>query len=1050
MRASQFAISAVALAAAGLLNAGFNPETGDYVFQHYSAKQYGASPQNWAVAEDRRGVMYFANTEGLLEFDGSSWRKLTLPGGSTVRAVSVDDKGTIYVGGSGDFGRLAPDHSGTMQFVSLKNNVPQGDRAFGDIWRILPTRNGVYFSSYTRLLRLNPDGTIKVWRPQKRFARAFYVLNAVYVTSSGIGLMELGKDDRLVPAPGGDKFANEPVQAAIPYGKEALIATSLHLYHFSSGGAELFPTAADSHFAINKAYSMHTFRDGEIAVGTRTGGLVLVNPQGGVDRIFSTANGLLDDFVSAIYADPQAGVWLSSNNGITRVDPALTAFGKTEGLPGDVQVTARHHGVIYAGTSAGLFRLNASAGVEPQFERVEGLNSTEMWALKSYGNDLLAATNLGVFAVSGNHASKIFESTRTVFDLDIPHRDPNTMYIARLTAVTVLNRNGSTWTRAAEFEAAGEEFRSVVEDADGRVWATTKGNIWRFDFREQPVKSEKFGLAQGIPAGWVNARRLNGHVVFATTKGLLRYDGASKAFVPDTSLGKQFSDGSRDVEDIFDDASGNVWVTGEGYHGVVRRENGQYKWYSMPLLHSGISEIYSMTLDPDGVAWATGADSVLHRWERAVGGNPDRDFRVLTRRVQIVGQKGNWYGGAGAAPEKKLPWKENALRIEFAAPYYEEPSAVEYQVRLQGSDKEWSAWSHETTKDYTHLPEGSYRFEVRARTPHGAIAQDASIGFGILPPWYRTWWAYTLYAIFGGFGVWGIVRWKTSQLEEDKRKLEVIVEERTVEVRQQRDEIQVQEQKSQALLLNILPAKVADELKTTGAVQPVAFEDVTVCFTDFVGFTVSSEKMAPGTLVDALNEYFTRFDEIIARYQLEKLKTIGDSYMFVSGLPAKREAHAVDAVMAALEMVEVVKELGARAGGTGWNIRVGLHSGPVVAGVVGIRKFAFDIWGNTVNFAARMESSGVPGRVNMSERTCRQLRGLIDCESRGQVKIKEGRELPMFLAAGVARELVYGEVVNGAPDAFAARYREEFGEEPRSFGGVKAASQAMAAVARRA
>ena len=122
--------------------------------------------------------------------------------------------------------------------------------------------------------------------------------------------------------------------------------------------------------------------------------------------------------------------------------------------------------------------------------------------------------------------------------------------------------------------------------------------------------------------------------------------------------------------------------------------------------------------------------------------------------------------------------------------------------------RDWSPWSHETNQDYTHLPEGSYRFRVRARTPHGATSEDAPLSFGVLPPWYRTWWAYTLYAVFGGFGVWGIVRLRTRQLEEDKRKLEVIVEERTVEVRQQRDEIQAQERKSQSLLLNILPSRL--------------------------------------------------------------------------------------------------------------------------------------------------------------------------------------------------------------------------------------------------
>jgi len=1029
------------------LHAGLNHETGTFVFQRYAAKQYGASPQNWGVAQDKRGILYVANTDGLLEFDGHSWRTVVLPGKS-VRAVGVDDRGTVFVGGVGEFGLLKPDSTGTLKFVSLVDQVPREDRGFADVWRVLPTPQGVYFSAFSRLLRLNNDGTVKVWRPEKKFGRAFYALNSLYVQAAGTGLMRMGRDDRLSLAPGGERFTGEGVNAAVALrvsdgvpgnDQSALFATNSHLYRLTAVGVEPFPTAGDAWLATSLAYSIQTLPGGEIAVGTRKGGLALLSRDGAVDRILSTANGLADDWVSDIHVDSQGGVWLAQNSGITRFNPGLSLFGKSERIEGDVQTMARHGDGLYAGTTAGLFRLKPKSGVAPQFERIEGVNGA-VFALTPFGNDLLAATDQGVFIASGNRAELIPDSGREAFDLSNSPRDSNTVYVAGQTAVTVLARHGSGWTRLAEFESPGEGFRTVLEDGDGRVWATTTVNIWRFDFRGQKVQSEKFGAAQGVPRGWINARRLNGHVVFATSKGLKRFDEALKSFVPDASLGAEFSDGSRDVFNIFDGAAGDVWVTGEagdGYHGVIRRQKAGQKWFPMPLLHSGISEIYWMSTDPDGTVWAAGADQVLYRWEPAIAGDPDRDFRVITRRAQVIGRKENWYGGAGEPSREKLHWRENNLRFEFAAPFYEEPSAVEYQVRLEGSDNDWSAWSHETTRDYTHLPEGSYRFLVRARSPHATLydkpSEDATVSLGVLPPWYRTWWAYFLYTVFGAFGVWGIVRLRTRQLEASMHKLEGIVEERTVEVRRQRDEIQVQEQRSQSLLLNILPAKVADELKTTGTVQPVGFDDVTVCFTDFVGFTLSSERMAPGYLVSALNEYFTLFDEIIDRYGLEKMKTIGDSYMFASGLPVKRASHAVDAVLAALDMVEVVKELGARDDGTGWNIRVGLHSGPVVAGVVGIRKFAFDIWGNTVNFAARMESSGVPGRVNMSEHTRSLTRGLIECEARGHIRTKEGREVPMFLADGPARELLTGEVNNGIPVRFAARYREVFGEDPRGF-----------------
>jgi class 3 adenylate cyclase len=1031
-------ILAVAIAAAtASLEADFNPETGAYLFQRYSTKQYGASPQNWGIAQDQRGIMYFANTDGVLEFDGNSWRMIRLPDRASARAVSVDGAGTVYVGGVGNFGSLMPDSTGTMRFVSLIDRIPQQDRGFAEVRKILTTPQGVYFRATNRLFRLNHDGSVKVWRPQKRLNRVFYVSNVLYAQTSDVGLARLSEDGKLSPVQGGERFAGDLLNATVPFHDDALIMSETRLYRLTPQGVEPFSTAADSYIAKNLGYTMQILPTGQIAVGTRNGGLVLLSRDGALDRILSTANGLADDYVADVFIDSQGGIWLAHNNGITRFNLGLSHYGKSEGIEGDVETMARHAGALYAGTTAGLFRLTAKNGVGPQFDHIDGIDAT-VWALASQGKDFMVATDRGVFLVSEDYARKIFESDRAVYDLSTSPRDPNMMYAVRRAFVNILERRGTGWAKAAEFEAPGEDFRSVLEDADGRVWATTKKNIWRLDFRgngsgDETVRSEKFGEPQGVPTGWIYARRLRGRVVFATTKGLRYYDEATKSFLPDLSLGTQFADGSHDVFNIFDDAAGNVWVTGEAYHGVLLHRTTGYRWLPMPLLRSGISEIYWMSTDLDGTVWSTGADYILNRWDPAIAGEPDRDFRVTTRRVQVIGGADSWYGGAGKPSAMKLPWRDNALRFEFAAPFYEEPSAVEYQVLLEGSDNVWSAWSHESTRDYTHLPEGSYRFRVRARSPHGAIAEDAALGFGVLPPWYRTWWAYLLYTAVGGLGLWGVVRLRTRQLEADKRNLESVVEARTIEVRQQRDEIKAQERKTHSLLLSILPAKVADELKTTGSVKPVAFEDVTVCFTDFVGFTLASERMAPGLLVETLNMYFTRFDEIISRYGLEKLKTMGDSYMFASGLPVRRASHAVDAVLAALEIVEAVKEMAALNEGSGWNIRVGLHSGPVVAGVVGIRKFAFDIWGNTVNFAARMESSGVPGRVNMSERTYRLTRGLIDCEARGHIGIKEGRKMEMFLAEGPARQFLQGELKNGIPESFAARYSEEFSEQPRSF-----------------
>ena len=169
-------------------------------------------------------------------------------------------------------------------------------------------------------------------------------------------------------------------------------------------------------------------------------------------------------------------------------------------------------------------------------------------------------------------------------------------------------------------------------------------------------------------------------------------------------------------------------------------------------------------------------------------------------------------------------------------------------------------------------------------------------------------------------------------------------------------------------------------------------EDVTILFTDFKSFTLSTEELAADDLVRRLNDYFTAFDEVTSSYGLEKLKTIGDSYMCVCGLPTHVSSHAVDALLAAFDMLHEVKKRQC-GGGPPWSIRIGLHTGPVISGVVGIRKFAFDVWGESVNFASRMESSGTPDRINISASTYMKVKDFFWCESRGKVLTKRGPRL---------------------------------------------------------
>ncbi len=208
-----------------------------------------------------------------------------------------------------------------------------------------------------------------------------------------------------------------------------------------------------------------------------------------------------------------------------------------------------------------------------------------------------------------------------------------------------------------------------------------------------------------------------------------------------------------------------------------------------------------------------------------------------------------------------------------------------------------------------------------------------------------------------------------------------------------------EKERSEALLLNILPAETARELQADGHAVPRYYESASVLFTDFKGFSSIAGKLSPQELVSELNEYFMAFDEIISKYNLEKIKTIGDAYMCAGGIPSANQTHPLDTVYAALAMQVFMKKKGAKRREKGllaWELRIGIHTGPIVSGVVGKKKYAYDIWGDTVNIASRMESNGEPGKVNISASTYELIKNKFECLYRGKISAKNIGEIDMY------------------------------------------------------
>jgi class 3 adenylate cyclase/ligand-binding sensor domain-containing protein len=1005
---------------AGLGAADSNIELGSFLVQAFGPRTYGAHPQNWAAVQNRQGVMFFGNSDGIVEYDGVVWRHLVLPGNTGVRALALDSNGRVLVGGQGEFGYLDRDEHGQLRYFSLLSRLNPEDRKFGDIWSILPTQQGVYFSSYQRLFRLHPDGSVKVWRPRTRFSRAFLVDGAVMVTDAATGLQKL-VNDTFQLMPGGEAF--QSVLLALFRSGDHIFAVSREgIFRNRSAKFERFATEADDLLAKN-VYSALPLPDGTLLIGTVRSGVVMLDGSGKLIARIGKEEGLPSDYVVSMYRDRQGGIWVMTINGLARFELTATIFDEKRGLRGGGTAVARHDGVLYAGTQTGLYRLQPQTGqgeTGGAFVPVPEVQGTIL-VLQSSPRGLLVGGQSGLYLIHGRNAQRIY-ATDVVFDLAFSRSDPDVLYVAGRAGFTRLRNTRNGWAKDIAIPGNGQEFRSLLEGSDGRIWIAARADVLRLDLGASPAKVDRFTAAEGVPAGWKSWYAGHRHPVLVTEKGLRKF--VNGKFVSDDVFGNDFA--VRPVIYLRSDARGNVWVSGKDYHGVLTKQrDDRWKLCFMPLLSTRLVEIWALHSDANGVVWAAGPEGWLARYEPVDVNSAGLPLSITLRVGQSTSaRQSSLQQSRGPTGRPQMAEKDADLRFEFAAPLFEPEPHTEYRVFLEGLDADWSVWSGETRKDYTHLPAGRYLFKVNARHPHGEGVAATEFPFRVIPPGYKTWWAYALYGIAAAAAIWQLVRWRVRKLKQRNHHLEEIIEQRTARIRQQRDLLQEAEKKTEALLLNILPRTVADELRSAGAVQPKLLNDVTVCFTDFVAFTLTGERVRPETVVQALHEYFTAFDAIIDRYKLEKLKTIGDAYMFAGGVPEPRESHGVDCVLAALDICSLVQQFRGDREGISWSIRIGLHSGPVVAGVVGRRKFAFDIWGDTVNLAARLESSGSPDRVNISPSVYEAVKDLILCEPRGVVTTKEGRQLEMYFACEVI------DADKGEMGRFASLYRAKFGHLP--------------------
>ncbi|MBK8506216.1 MAG: hypothetical protein IPL46_30845 [Saprospiraceae bacterium] len=336
-----------------------------------------------------------------------------------------------------------------------------------------------------------------------------------------------------------------------------------------------------------------------------------------------------------------------------------------------------------------------------------------------------------------------------------------------------------------------------------------------------------------------------------------------------------------------------------------------------------------------------------------------------------------------------LSHKQNSFAFGMTCIDYHNPSTLQFKYQLQKYESAPREDLQQGLAMYKNVPPGTYLFKIQGADSKGTWNREGvTLQIRIHPPWWSTWWAYVAYSLFAAIAVWAFLQWQTKTLRTRQKMLEQTVADRTAE-------IFAEQQRSNELLLNILPAEVARELKETGKTKPIHFERVSILFADFKGFTNIAASIPGEKLIEELGDIFTQFDDIMDEVGLEKIQTIGDAYVAAGGLPVPDPDHAKRCVLAAQKMIAYLSVRN-ETHSIKWVVRVGIHSGPITAGVVGKKKFSYDLFGDTINIAARIESCSEPGRINVSAYSYDLIQHEFPCTYRGKIDAKGKGELDMY------------------------------------------------------
>lgn len=712
----------------------------------YSPSVYGAGNQSWMISQDTNNYLYFANNDGLLEYNGTSWQLYPGPNETIIRSVKVIGN-KVYTGSYMNFGYWTRQPDGKLKYSSLSDTIKNKILDDEQFWNILKYDQWILFQSLNRIYIYDTKTKqFKIIAPQNGVVKSFATKNAIYFQTLKEGLFEIesGKAKLVSDHTTLKKFT---IANVFTTDEGLLIPTQLDgIYKLAGNVLTPVSTDVDAELKSSFVYSSQRLQDGSFALGTVSNGIFILSDKGKLKYHLTQSKGLSNNTALSLFEDKDQNLWTGLDNGINCVNmqSPVHSFTDDSGVLGTVYASAIYNGMLYIGTNQGLFcKANQS---NQEFKFINGTKG-QVWSLFVYDNTLFCAHDSGTFVVVNDTAKSIFSASGT-WKFEAVLNNKNQLLQGNYYGISVLEKINNQWifkNKIQGFDYSSRYFE-IGDNLDVYVSHEYKG-IFRLKLDHSLLKTQGFYAYKYPDKGkYASLTKFNNSIYYAFKGGIFKLNNKTKQFEKDNLLSSIFEKDEYTSGKLIVDNSSKIWLFSKNYihYFSASKLSNQLKENIIPIP----SSLTNSMLGYENITQISKSTYLIGTTDGYYTLNIDdltfKNYNVFITDITINKQN-ETFKNVGIWNEGSFKSTENNITLNYTVPEYNKYINSEYQYLLEGFQNEWSEWSTKATVNFKNLPPGKYTFRVRAKYANTILQNAASYTFVVLKPWYLTNLAYFIY-----------------------------------------------------------------------------------------------------------------------------------------------------------------------------------------------------------------------------------------------------------------------------------------------------------------